>query len=279
MSVQPGQEPDVHDHRNPCSPCRNRRSASPESVFSMAGIGVQLRAESVFSFDRNGCSGWAGARKQDCRFLLGEATMPSFFNSVSCDDSARLRALNRPRPAKDCGCCNHDTEGHLATSSRAPPESRSEMVFAGLPAHIYGIAPISARVSRASSHAATGHVGEFPRGCAKSHAHVPAGDGAARRQPRAGGVGARGAGHRLDNAGTRDPLVGRNGRPRHSRAHPACRAQHLAGADPNRRRLLRTARAGVAPGVHVAFRRRHAAAPRLCQHREPAAGAGEGEAP
>ena len=62
IGVQRGPEPDVHDHRNPCSPCRNPRSASPESVFRMAGIGVQLRPESAFSFNRNQRSAWAGAR-------------------------------------------------------------------------------------------------------------------------------------------------------------------------------------------------------------------------
>ena len=45
----------VHDHRNPCSPW-------PESAFMMTGIGVQHRSESVFTFDRNGCSRWAGIR-------------------------------------------------------------------------------------------------------------------------------------------------------------------------------------------------------------------------
>ena len=31
----------------------------------MAGIGVQHQSESAFSFDRNGRSGWAGARKNN----------------------------------------------------------------------------------------------------------------------------------------------------------------------------------------------------------------------
>ena len=46
---------DVQDRRNPCS-------AWPESAFMMTGIRVQHRSESVFTFDRNGRSGWAGIR-------------------------------------------------------------------------------------------------------------------------------------------------------------------------------------------------------------------------
>ena len=53
----------VHDHRNPCS-------SWPESAFMMTGIGVQHRSESVFTFDRNDRSRWAGIRNSIVNFSL-----------------------------------------------------------------------------------------------------------------------------------------------------------------------------------------------------------------
>jgi hypothetical protein len=55
----------VHDHRNPCSPW-------PESAFMMPGFGVQHRSESVFTFDRNGRSRWAGIRTLLEKVVMGE---------------------------------------------------------------------------------------------------------------------------------------------------------------------------------------------------------------
>jgi methylphosphotriester-DNA--protein-cysteine methyltransferase len=43
----------------------------PESAFMMTGIGVQHRSESVFTFDRNGRSRWAGIRSQHFRTITG----------------------------------------------------------------------------------------------------------------------------------------------------------------------------------------------------------------
>jgi hypothetical protein len=45
------------------------RVQHPESAFRMPGIGVQLPPESAFSFDRNPCSAWAGARSGASKIL------------------------------------------------------------------------------------------------------------------------------------------------------------------------------------------------------------------
>jgi len=43
----------------------------PESAFMMTGIGVQHRSESVFTFDRNRCSRWAGIRTSAALVAFG----------------------------------------------------------------------------------------------------------------------------------------------------------------------------------------------------------------
>ena len=94
--------------RNRCSRSPESVFVMPESAFMMTGIDVQHRSESVFTFDRNRRSGWAGLRRNPATVKSTSALRSARVKKVRCRKAAsaaireRVDAIN-DRPMKVVG--------------------------------------------------------------------------------------------------------------------------------------------------------------------------------